>query len=30
VVDFEGDYKQGAYGESWFVGSVVVIGQLKK
>ncbi|CAD8158986.1 unnamed protein product [Paramecium octaurelia] len=30
VIDFEGDYKQGAFGESWFVGAVVIVGQMKK
>ena len=30
MLDIEGDYKQGAFGESWFIGSLVIIGQLKK
>lgn len=30
VIDFEGDFKQGAFAESWFVGAVIIIGQLRK
>ena len=30
MIDTEGEFKQGAFGESWFVGALIIISQIKK